>query len=252
MGEQPDIGKIEYQSGCAACHGADGKGNGPVAGFLITKPADLTMITNKYNGAFPFGHIYDVIDGRQEVKAHGDRAMPVWGYRFSPPPVSGSNPVAPYFVDPVFDREAIIRARILAVIDYIYRIQPNPSCIPLFASIYCFAADRRSFDTQRQERSVDQLCGDQFGSQFGASLAEDRRTSRAADHALQQPQRFPLPERGRPQMRSGGIPSRKIPSKCDLLHIGPSLSPLKLPREGQCYPLRREHSRGAERWRMRH
>ena len=33
------------------------------------------------------------------------------------------NPVAPYFVDPVFDREPIIRARILAVIDYIYRIQ---------------------------------------------------------------------------------------------------------------------------------
>ena len=76
-GEQPDIGKIEYQSGCAACHGVDGKGNGPVAAFLITKPADLTMITRKYNGAFPFGHIYDVIDGREEVKAHGDRAMPV-------------------------------------------------------------------------------------------------------------------------------------------------------------------------------
>jgi len=122
-GEQPDIGKIEYQSGCAACHGVDGKGNGPVAAFLLTKPADLTMITKKYNGAFPFGHIYDVIDGREEVKAHGDRAMPVWGYRYSPSPISGSNPVAPYFVDPVFDRETIIRARILAVIDYIYRIQ---------------------------------------------------------------------------------------------------------------------------------
>ena len=76
--EQPDIGKIEYQSGCAACHGVDGKGKGPVAAFLLTKSADLTMITKKYNGAFPFGHIYDVIDGRQEVKAHGDRAMPVW------------------------------------------------------------------------------------------------------------------------------------------------------------------------------
>jgi len=121
--EQPDIGKIEYQSGCAACHGVDGKGNGPVAAFLLTKPADLTMITKKYNGAFPFGHIYGVIDGREEVKAHGDRAMPVWGHRYSTPPFSGSNPVAPYFVDPVFDREPIIRARILAVIDYIYRIQ---------------------------------------------------------------------------------------------------------------------------------
>jgi mono/diheme cytochrome c family protein len=121
--QQPDIGKTEYQSGCAACHGVDGKGTGPVADALKTKPADLTMIAKKNNGVFPFGRIYDIIDGRQEVKPHGARDMPIWGFRYSPAPIPGVSPVAPYFVDPLYDREPVIRSRILAVIDYLYRIQ---------------------------------------------------------------------------------------------------------------------------------
>jgi mono/diheme cytochrome c family protein len=121
--QDADVGRSEYNSGCAACHGADGKGTGPVAAVLLTKPADLTIITKNNNGVFPFGRIYDIIDGRQEVKAHGDRAMPVWGYRYSPAPITGTNPAVPYFVDPVYDREPVIRARILAVIDYLYRTQ---------------------------------------------------------------------------------------------------------------------------------
>jgi hypothetical protein len=121
--QQPDIGKTEYQSGCASCHGVDGKGNGPVADALKTKPADLTMIAKANNGVFPFGRIYDIIDGRLEVRSHGVRDMPVWGFRYSPPPTPGFSPLAPYFLDPLYDREPIIRSRILAIIDYIYRIQ---------------------------------------------------------------------------------------------------------------------------------
>ena len=121
--QQPDIGKLEYESSCASCHGVDGKGTGPVAAALKTKPADLTTIAKENNGVFPFGHIYGVIDGRQKVKSHGARDMPIWGFRYSPPPVPGVNPVVPYFVDPLYDREPIIRGRILAVIDYLYRIQ---------------------------------------------------------------------------------------------------------------------------------
>jgi mono/diheme cytochrome c family protein len=121
--QQPDVGKIEYQSNCAACHGVDGKGTGPVADALKTKPADLTTIARENNGVFPFGRIYDIIDGRQEIKSHGPRDMPIWGFRYSPAPIPGVNPVAPYFVDPLYDREPVIRGRILAVIDYVYRIQ---------------------------------------------------------------------------------------------------------------------------------
>ena len=39
--QQQDIGKAEYTFVCAACHGADRKGSGPMADALKTKPADL-------------------------------------------------------------------------------------------------------------------------------------------------------------------------------------------------------------------
>ena len=121
--QPPDIGKTEYLSSCASCHGADGKGTGPVADALKTRPADLTMISKRNDGVFPFGRIYDIIDGRLEVKSHGVRDMPIWGFRYSPAPTPGFSPLAPYFLDPLYDREPVIRSRILAVIDYLYRIQ---------------------------------------------------------------------------------------------------------------------------------
>jgi Cytochrome c len=122
--QQPlDVGRLEYQASCAACHGADGKGNGPMAAALTTKPPDLTMLSKKNNGVFPFGRIYETIDGRSEIRSHGTRDMPIWGFRFSPAPIPGLSPQAPYFLDPLYDREPVIRSRILAVIDYLYRIQ---------------------------------------------------------------------------------------------------------------------------------
>jgi mono/diheme cytochrome c family protein len=121
--QQYDIGKLEYQASCASCHGIDGKGTGPVAPSLNKKPADLTMLAKQNNGVFPFGRIYDTIDGRVEVKSHGTREMPIFGFRFSPPPTPGFSPIVPYFVDPLYDREPVVRTRILAVIDYLYRIQ---------------------------------------------------------------------------------------------------------------------------------
>ena len=39
--QQDDIGKMEYQASCAACHGTDGKGTGPVAATLTKKPPDF-------------------------------------------------------------------------------------------------------------------------------------------------------------------------------------------------------------------
>jgi mono/diheme cytochrome c family protein len=39
--EEVDAGKAEYLSSCAPCHGADGKGKGPLSAKLKTKPADL-------------------------------------------------------------------------------------------------------------------------------------------------------------------------------------------------------------------
>ena len=121
--QQNDVGKAEYQNSCAACHGIDGKGTGPVADALTPRPADLTKMAKKNGGVFPVGRLYDSIDGRLEIRSHGARDMPIWGQRFSPPPAPVSHPTGPYFIDPVYDREPIIRARILSVIDYLYRIQ---------------------------------------------------------------------------------------------------------------------------------
>jgi mono/diheme cytochrome c family protein len=50
--ENFDAGKIEYEIGCAPCHGVDGKGSGPVAAGLTATPADLTVLAKKNNGVF--------------------------------------------------------------------------------------------------------------------------------------------------------------------------------------------------------
>ena len=71
-------GRALYLEHCAACHGADAKGGGPVAASLKNPVADLTKLPLK-NGAFDEARIRTSIDGTQAVTAHGTREMPVWG-----------------------------------------------------------------------------------------------------------------------------------------------------------------------------
>ena len=68
-----------FQFACAACHGAEGKGGGPVAARLTTPPPDLTKISQRHGGAFPTRQIYEQIEGLAMPTAHGTREMPVWG-----------------------------------------------------------------------------------------------------------------------------------------------------------------------------
>ncbi len=75
-------GELEYQQYCAVCHGVDAKGYGTMRKFLTIEPSDLTQESKKNGGKFPFWQIYRVIDGREEVRGHGTREMPVWGSRF--------------------------------------------------------------------------------------------------------------------------------------------------------------------------
>jgi mono/diheme cytochrome c family protein len=114
-----DSGKTEFQSGCASCHGIDAKGNGPLSKELKIHPTDLTVLSKKNSGVFPLDHIYKVIDGREEIRGHGSREMPVWGYRFGPLPKLADD----YIVSPSLSPELIVQSRILAVIDYLNRIQ---------------------------------------------------------------------------------------------------------------------------------
>jgi mono/diheme cytochrome c family protein len=74
-----DPGQIEFLSRCAPCHGAEGKGKGPMSAAHKATPTDLTVLAKNNGGVFPFSKVYEVIDGRKVVAAHGTREMPVWG-----------------------------------------------------------------------------------------------------------------------------------------------------------------------------
>jgi mono/diheme cytochrome c family protein len=72
----PDL----FRSHCAACHGLNGKGGGPVAPTLNVKPADLTVIAKNNNGKFPEARIRKIISGEEpSLLSHGTREMPIWG-----------------------------------------------------------------------------------------------------------------------------------------------------------------------------
>jgi len=71
-----------YKTWCSSCHGAQGRGDGPVAAALKKPPADLTQLAKKNGGKFPTGRVREYIEGTKEVAAHGSRDMPVWGTFF--------------------------------------------------------------------------------------------------------------------------------------------------------------------------
>ncbi len=117
--DRPDPGKREYMNKCAACHGQNGKGEAAASDFLKVVPSDLTSLSKRNGGVFPFDRVYAVIDGREYVKGHGTRDMPVWGKDYQREGVEA----AEHYVDMPYNMEMYARARILALIDYLNRIQ---------------------------------------------------------------------------------------------------------------------------------
>lgn len=76
-------GKSMYNDYCAGCHGLDAKGKGPIAPLLTIPTTDLTQLSKKNDGVFPALRVAKVIDGREEVRAHGTPEMPLWGREFT-------------------------------------------------------------------------------------------------------------------------------------------------------------------------
>lgn len=111
-----DFGKKEFQSNCASCHGTKGAGDGDYKPYLTKSPTDLTTLAKANGGVFPFKRVYEVIDGRQTVEAHGKRDMPVWGADYLVQ-AAGSHMDVPY------DLELYVQTRIVALTDYIHRVQ---------------------------------------------------------------------------------------------------------------------------------
>ena len=112
--QEQTLGKQEFVRNCASCHGAGGRGNGPLAKFMKVGPADLTALTARNDGEFPLYTVVQIIDGRDMKDAHGSRAMPIWGDRFD---VEAGETFGAY------GAEVNIRARILELGRYIRSIQ---------------------------------------------------------------------------------------------------------------------------------
>jgi mono/diheme cytochrome c family protein len=83
--EEPPIRPVDgagiFRNSCAACHGLDGQGNGPVSKALKRELPDLTRLSQHNGGAFPAIHVRTIIMfGTDDIiPAHGSREMPIWG-----------------------------------------------------------------------------------------------------------------------------------------------------------------------------
>ena len=73
----PNDGQQMFTSYCAPCHGVNGKGQGPAAAALPTRPSDLTTLARNHHGKYPDTHIVAVLEFGTQTQAH--TSMPVWG-----------------------------------------------------------------------------------------------------------------------------------------------------------------------------
>ncbi len=85
--DQPKVpaasGRQNYAAYCASCHGVTGKGDGHAAAGLKQKPTDLTQLSAKNNGKFPWGAVSNVLESAGDRPDHVSAAMPNWWQAFS-------------------------------------------------------------------------------------------------------------------------------------------------------------------------
>ncbi len=109
-----DAGKRDFDTKCAVCHGADGKGTGPFAAQLKQTLPDLTTLAKRNGGVFPTERTYAMIEGAGA--GHGTREMPVWGLDYT----IQANEQLP---DMPYNQAMFVRKRITALIDYLNTLQ---------------------------------------------------------------------------------------------------------------------------------
>ena len=72
-------GKQMFTQYCAACHGVTAKGNGPARAALKVPAADLTTLSKRHGGEFPYDLVSNVLRFGPGLTAHGSSDMPTWG-----------------------------------------------------------------------------------------------------------------------------------------------------------------------------
>jgi mono/diheme cytochrome c family protein len=111
-----DLGRIEYEANCQSCHGVGGRGDGPYSVNLKLPVPDLTLLAQRGGGVFPADRVQRLIDGREDLKGHGGRQMPIWGLRYGKDAVE-------YFRGDVGDPETFTRQRVQALTEYLRTLQ---------------------------------------------------------------------------------------------------------------------------------
>jgi mono/diheme cytochrome c family protein len=101
-------GEQIYKQYCAACHGGDARGKGPLAALLKTPPSDLTTLAKRHAGKFPYEYVANVIEFGSGMSAHGSSDMPTWG------------PIFRYFEK---RNEKVVQQRIRNLCNYLASLQ---------------------------------------------------------------------------------------------------------------------------------
>lgn len=116
------MGRVTFNRYCASCHGEKADGTGPVAKMLKVPPPDLRVLTINNDGEFPSERVTEMIDGREEIKVHGSRDMPVWGEVFQTALVA--NPA-----DPEESGEERAGRKVRELVLYLETIQQRPPAV---------------------------------------------------------------------------------------------------------------------------
>ena len=111
-GRQRVTGGEIFRTYCATCHGPTGRGDGPLAGSMRRRPADLTEIAKRNGGEYPSDVVFRTIDGKEPVRGHGGPDMPVWGDAFARSHDGGD--------------AATVKERIESLVEHIRTLQVKP------------------------------------------------------------------------------------------------------------------------------
>jgi len=107
---EAEEGQLLFGIYCTSCHGSAGKGDGPTAKSLNSRPADLTRLSRDNDGEFPTARVIMSIDGRNRIPGHTKNQMPIWGLSLQESSTDTN-------------QEQQVREKILHLVDYLKKIQ---------------------------------------------------------------------------------------------------------------------------------
>jgi mono/diheme cytochrome c family protein len=102
-------GRVTYGRYCVSCHGPQAKGDGPLAGDLRVAVPDLTALSQRNGGKYPYDRVVRIIESGDSVRGHGTPVMPAWGDAFKKTKGTG---------------EATAAAAIRNLTHYLWTLQP--------------------------------------------------------------------------------------------------------------------------------